>query len=61
MWTSAVTPELLAASVIAVPPLARDSNRTICEVENTKIIRAIEAGGSLRCCMAATPFSITCD
>ena len=45
MWTSAVTPELLAASVIAVPPLARDSNRTICEVENTKIIRAIEAGG----------------
>ena len=45
MWTSAVTPELLAASVIAVPPLARDSNRTISEVENTKIIRAIEAGG----------------
>jgi len=45
MWTSAVTPELLAASVIAVPPLARDSDRTICEVENTKIIRAIEAGG----------------
>jgi len=45
MWTSAVTPELLAASVIAVPPLARDSNRTICEVENTKIVRAIEAGG----------------
>ena len=45
MWTSAITPELLAASVIAVPPLARDTNRTICEVENTKIIRAIEAGG----------------
>jgi dihydrodipicolinate synthase/N-acetylneuraminate lyase len=45
MWTSAVTPELLAASVIAVPPLARDSNRTISEAENTKIIRAIEAGG----------------
>jgi len=45
MWTSAVTPELLAASVIAVPPLARDLNRTISEVENTKIIRTIEAGG----------------
>jgi dihydrodipicolinate synthase/N-acetylneuraminate lyase len=45
MWTSDVTPELLAASVIAVPPLARDAYRRISEVENTKIIRAIEAGG----------------
>jgi dihydrodipicolinate synthase/N-acetylneuraminate lyase len=45
MWTSDVTPELLAASVIAVPPLARDAHRRISVVENTKIIRAIEAGG----------------
>ena len=45
MWTSDVTPELLAASVIAVPPLARDAHRRISAVENTKIIRAIEAGG----------------
>ncbi len=45
MWTSVVTPELLAASVIAVPPLARDAHRRISVVENTKIIRAIEAGG----------------
>ena len=45
MWTSAVTPELLSKSVIAVPPLARDSSRKLCATENTKIIRAIEAGG----------------
>ena len=45
MWTSAVTPELIANSVIAVPPLARDSHRKISVVENTKMIRAIEAGG----------------
>lgn len=45
MWTTAVTPDLIANSVIAVPPLARDSSRRISAVENTKIIRAIEAGG----------------
>ena len=45
MWTSAVTPDLISTSVIAVPPLARDSNWRISWVENTKIIRAIEAGG----------------
>ena len=45
MWTTAVTPDLIANSVIAVPPLARDSYRRISVVENTKIIRAIEAGG----------------
>ncbi|MEQ1831330.1 MAG: dihydrodipicolinate synthase family protein, partial [Pirellula sp.] len=45
MWTNAVTPDLIANSVIAVPPLARDSSRKISVVENTKIIRAIEAGG----------------
>jgi dihydrodipicolinate synthase/N-acetylneuraminate lyase len=45
MWTSAITPDLLSASVIAVPPLARDLNRKISVVENTKIIRKIEEGG----------------
>ncbi len=45
MWTTAVTPDLIANSVIAVPPLARDSYRKISVVENTKMIRAIEAGG----------------
>ena len=45
MWTTAVTPDLIANSVIAVPPLARDSYRRISVLENTKIIRAIEAGG----------------
>lgn len=45
MWTSAISPELIANSVIAVPPLARDSLRKISTVENTKIIRSIEAGG----------------
>lgn len=45
MWTSAITPELIANSVIAVPPLARDSQRRVSAVENAKIIRAIENGG----------------
>jgi len=45
MWTSAITPSLLSASVIAVPPLARDANRKISNGENTKIIRKIEEGG----------------
>jgi len=45
MWTSAITPELIANSVIAVPPLARDSHRKISSSENAKIIRSIETGG----------------
>ena len=45
MLTFDVTPDLLAASVIAVPPLARNSHSRISVAENTKIIRAIEAGG----------------
>ena len=45
MWTSAISQELIANSVIAVPPLARDSHRRVSALENTKIIRAIEAGG----------------
>ncbi len=45
MQTSPVTPEQLNASVIAVPPLARDSDLKIDREENAKIIRHIEAGG----------------
>ncbi|MEQ1825924.1 MAG: dihydrodipicolinate synthase family protein [Pirellula sp.] len=45
MWTESVTPELIAQSVIAVPPLARNASRAVCRVENTKLIRWIEAGG----------------
>ena len=45
MWTSAITSDLISSSVIAVPPLARDSDRKISRVENTKIIRKIEEGG----------------
>ena len=45
MNTDAVTSELLANSVIAVPPLARDVNLKVCPVENAKIIRHLEAGG----------------
>jgi dihydrodipicolinate synthase/N-acetylneuraminate lyase len=41
----AITPARLADSVIAVPPLARDSNLTISLSENQKIVRFIEAGG----------------
>ena len=35
----------LRESVIAVPPLARDSSLDICEQENRKIIGFLEAGG----------------
>ncbi len=45
MQTSPVTPEQLNSSVIAVPPLARDSNLKIDREENARIIRHIEAGG----------------
>jgi dihydrodipicolinate synthase/N-acetylneuraminate lyase len=45
MQTSPVTPATLAASVIAVPPLARDNNFTVNRKENEKIVRHIENGG----------------
>jgi dihydrodipicolinate synthase/N-acetylneuraminate lyase len=45
MQTIPVTPEQLNASVIAVPPLARDTDLKIDREENAKIIRHIEAGG----------------
>lgn len=44
MQTRPVTSEDLARSVIAVPPMARDSNMKFAPAENEKIIRHIEAG-----------------
>lgn len=37
--------ERLAASVIAVPPLARTSDRRICPAENKRLIEYLEQGG----------------
>lgn len=45
MQTTPVTPETLSASVIAVPPLARDDQFTVSREENAKIVRHIENGG----------------
>jgi dihydrodipicolinate synthase/N-acetylneuraminate lyase len=45
MRTITVTPEVLAKSVIAVPPLARDSNGRICNQQNTRIIQHLESAG----------------
>mgnify|MGYP001424985302 FL=1 len=45
MNTNAITPDTLASSVIAVPPLARDAAMKVCATENTKVIRHLEAGG----------------
>lgn len=45
MDTQAITPARLSQSVIAVPPLARDSHYRVDPVENKKIVEFIEAGG----------------
>jgi dihydrodipicolinate synthase/N-acetylneuraminate lyase len=45
MNTHAVTPEVLSASVIAVPPLARNEDYSFSANENVKIIRHLESGG----------------
>jgi dihydrodipicolinate synthase/N-acetylneuraminate lyase len=45
MQTSPVTPGQLNSSVVAVPPLARDTDFKINREENANIIRHIEAGG----------------
>ena len=45
MRTGPVTPNLLRASVIAVPPLARADDYSISVDENRKIIEHIEEGG----------------
>jgi dihydrodipicolinate synthase/N-acetylneuraminate lyase len=41
----AITPTRLAESVIAVPPLARDSNLRIDQTENERLVKFIESGG----------------
>ena len=45
MDTRNITPARLASSVIAVPPLARDSGLRLDVAENKKIVRFIESGG----------------
>ena len=45
MNTNAITPDTLANSVIAVPPLARDADLKVCATENATIMRHLEAGG----------------
>ena len=45
MDTNTITPTRLAESVIAVPPLARDSSLMVSESENKKIVQHIESGG----------------
>lgn len=45
MNTSPITPQLLAGSVIAVPPLARNADLSLNRDENEKIMRHIESGG----------------
>ena len=45
MNNTPITPEVLANSVIAVPPLARDEDLKVCPIENAKIMRHLEAGG----------------
>ncbi len=45
MDTQTITPIRLAASVVAVPPLARDSNLRVDAAENERLVKFIEAGG----------------
>lgn len=45
MNKSPITPDALASSVLAVPPLARDANGSIDVGQNRRLMRHIEAGG----------------
>jgi len=45
MNTAPITAATLAASVVSVPPLARNADLTLNRAENVKLIRHIEAGG----------------
>ncbi len=45
MDTRPISPERLAKSVIAVPPLARDAQRRVDREQNKRLIRHIEGGG----------------
>jgi cardiolipin synthase len=40
-----LTPQRLAASVLAVPPLCRNADFSLNETENAKLVRHLEAGG----------------
>ncbi len=45
MNTAEITPQTLASSVIAVPPLARNADRSLNADENRRLIRYLEDGG----------------
>lgn len=45
MDTRPITPDTLAASVIAVPPLARSATLSVERAENQRVIRHLEMGG----------------
>lgn len=45
MDTRTITPTRLAESVIAVPPLARDSNLILNTAENKRLVEFLESGG----------------
>ena len=45
MQTTPVTSDQFAQSVLAVPPLARNSDRVICEENNRRIVQHLESGG----------------
>ncbi len=45
MLTAPLTPDRLTASVLAVPPLARNADLSLNDAENAKVIRHIESGG----------------
>ncbi len=45
MYTGPFDAEQLAQSVVAVPPLARNSKLQVCAAENAKLISYLEAGG----------------
>ena len=45
MYTGEITPETLAGSVISVPPLARNTDFSLNQEENQKLVRHLEGGG----------------
>lgn len=45
MKTTPITPADLRQSVVAVPPLCRNTDLTLADEENTRLIRHLEAGG----------------
>ena len=45
MQTTPILPEHFHRSVLAVPPLARDSAEKICPLQNARMIRHLEQGG----------------